>query len=427
MFLRDILAIALHSLRSYRLRSTLTMLGLIIGVAAVILLTSLGQGLTGSVNAAVEPVANNITIVPKVAPFPGAPPAKPLTDGDVAAIAKLPLVREMVPSLTGATTGAAGQNNKAVTASTPRTSYLSAQVDGTTANYLTAQQRTLTAGRFFTDDEDKSGARVAVLGSLVDQGLFGPDPRAALNHMVRLNSITVRVIGVMRSYGATNDTVIIMPLKTVRAGVFGANFGTTADQVDHLTARATSTAAVPAAEDQIRHVLEQRHHITDPQYDDFQVQDLGTRVLTFTSLISLVTSAVPAVAAISLLVGGIGVLNIMLVSVTDRTREIGTRKAVGATASAIMSQFIMESITLAALGGLIGVGVAVATILGLKALLPTMGGIASSGPLSSFDPVLSIGPISAAFGVCLFIGLLAGGWPAWRAAHLEPIEALRFE
>jgi putative ABC transport system permease protein len=422
----DILAIALRSLRAHKLRSALTMLGLIIGVAAVILLTSLGQGLLGSVHAAIEPVANSITVVPKVSPFPGGPPAKPLTDGDVAAIAKIPQVADMVPSVTGASTGAAGQSNKAVTASTRGADYLSAQVDGTTANYLAARQRTLTAGRFFTDTEDRHGAKVAVLGQLVDQALFGPDPYAALNKTVRLNSITVKVIGVLKPYGAANDSVIIMPIKAVRTGVFGSNFGTGAHQVNNLTVKATSTAAVPAAEAQIRRVLRERHHITDPQYDDFQVQDLGTWVPTFTGLITLVTNAVPAAAAISLLVGGIGVLNIMLLSVTDRTREIGTRKAVGASDSAIMGQFIMESITLAGLGGLVGIGASVGIILGLKQVLGNLGGVASSAPLS-FNPVLSPVPIAAAFAICLFIGLLAGGYPAWRAARLKPIEALRFE
>jgi putative ABC transport system permease protein len=145
---------------------------------------------------------------------------------------------------------------------------------------------------------------------------------------------------------------------------------------------------------------------------------------TFTQLIQLITTFVPAIAAVSLLVGGIGVLNIMLVSVTDRTREIGTRKAIGASDSAILSQFALEAIALAGLGGLLGVILGVGLILVTKILIPFIG---ASGFLSSFDPVLSVGPILAAFSISLAIGLLAGAYPAWRAARLEPIEALRYE
>jgi putative ABC transport system permease protein len=181
---------------------------------------------------------------------------------------------------------------------------------------------------------------------------------------------------------------------------------------------------VKAAEAQITQVLSTNHHITDPQYNDFQVQDLGTRVATFTSLITLITNFVPVIAAISLLVGGIGVLNIMLVSVTDRTREIGTRKAIGASDSAILSQFVLEAITLAGLGGLIGVVIGVGLILVTKLLLPLLG---TTGFLSSFSPVLSASPIAVAFFISLAIGLVAGGYPAWRAAQLNPIEALRYE
>jgi putative ABC transport system permease protein len=422
MILREILVIALRGLRAHKMRSGLTMLGLIIGVAAVILLTSFGQGVAGSVNSAIAPVANNITVVPKLSPIPGGPPAEPLTDADERAISKIPEVSEQVPLVTGATTGAAGPQSVAVTASTPTAQFTSASVAGTTANYLSASQKKLAAGTFFNDEQDQSGAKVAVLGPLIDQALYGPDPNAAIGKTVRLNHVLFKVVGVLQSYGSSGDNVIVMPLKAARSGVFGYGYG--GDELSSITVKATSTLTVKAAEDQITQVLMADHHITDPRYEDFQVQDLGARLTTFEQLITLITHFVPAIAAVSLLVGGIGVLNIMLVSVTDRTREIGTRKAIGASDSAILGQFIIEAMALAGLGGLIGVVLGVGLILLTKLLIPYLG---TTGFLSSFDPVLAASPIAVAFVISLAIGLLAGGYPAWRAAQLNPIEALRYE
>jgi len=422
VILRETLVIALRGLRSHKLRSALTMLGLIIGVAAVILLTSFGQGVTGSVNSAIEPVANSITIVPKLSPIPSGPPAEPLRDADAQAIAKLSNVAQLVPVVTGSTTGAAGQVSKAVTASTPGAQYLSATVTGTTANYLSVRQIKMTAGTFFTQAQGNDGAKVAVLGPLVAAALYGPDPNAAIGKPLRLNHANFKVIGVLQSYGASSDNIIVMPIGAARSSVFGYGIG--GNELSSIVVQATSTQTVKAAEAQITQVLQTNHHITDPQYDDFQVQDIGSRVATFTSLITLITNFVPAIAAISLLVGGIGVLNIMLVSVTDRTREIGTRKAIGASDSAILSQFVLEAITLAGLGGLLGVVLGVGLILTTKLLIPLLG---ASGFLSSFNPVLSISPILVAFVISLAIGLVAGSYPAWRAAQLNPIDALRYE
>jgi putative ABC transport system permease protein len=420
--LRETLMIALRGLRSHKLRSALTMLGLIIGVAAVILLTSFGQGVSSSVNSAVSTVANSITVVPKLSPIPGGPPALPLTDADAAAIAKLSNVAQLVPVVTGSTTSAAGPQNVAVTASTPGAQFLSASVTGTTANYTSVRQITLSAGKFFDDAQGRAGAKVAVLGPLVASALYGPNPQAAIGKSLRLNHAYFTVIGVLQSYGASGDNVIVMPLDAARSSVFGFGYG--GNSLSSIIVQATSTATVKPAEAQVTQVLQARHHTTDTQYDDFQVQDLGSRVSTFTQLISLITNLVPAVAAISLLVGGIGVLNIMLVSVTDRTREIGTRKAIGASDGAILGQFVLEAIMLAGLGGLIGVALGVGLILATKLLIPLLG---ARGFLSTFSPVLSVPPIAVAFVISLAIGLVAGGYPAWRAARLNPIEALRYE
>jgi putative ABC transport system permease protein len=352
----------------------------------------------------------------------GGPSAKPLTDADEKAIAKIPGVAEVVPSVTGSTTGAAGQNSVAITAQTAEAEYLSATVTGTTADYAEATQKKLVAGTFFSDEQSDSGARVAVLGPLVAQALFGPDPHQALNQTFRVQHVIFKVVGVLQSYGASSDNVIVVPEGAARSGVFGFGYG--GDELSSIIVKATATPAVQGVEQQIDQILRQNHHITDLRYDDFQVQDLGSRLTTFTQLITLITDFVPAIAAVSLLVGGIGVLNIMLVSVTDRTREIGTRKAIGASDSAILTQFVLEATALAGLGGFIGVSSGVGLILLTKLLVPLLG---PSGFLSSFDPVLAAPPIVVAFAISLAIGLVAGGYPAWRAAQLNPIEALRYE
>ncbi|HZZ48188.1 MAG TPA: ABC transporter permease [Pseudonocardia sp.] len=411
-------------MRTHKLRSGLTMLGLIIGVAAVILLTSFGQGVGDSVNAAIAPVANNITVVPKISPTPGGPPAEPLTDADERAISKLSGVAQLEPEVTGAVTGAAGQNAVAVTASTTTAHFTSASVIGTTSNFLAANQKTVTAGRFFSPIEERTGAKVAVLGTLISRALYGPDPTKALGKTLRLNHVLFTVIGLMPSYGAASDNLVVMPITAARAGVFGYGYG--GDELSKIVVKATDTPFVKPAESAITQLLLQRHHVMNPVYEDFQVQDLGSRLTTFDQLIQLITTFVPAIAAISLLVGGIGVLNIMLVSVTDRTREIGTRKAIGASDSAILTQFALEAIALAGLGGLIGVALGVSLILLTKTLIPLIG-MKGSGFLSSFDPVLSAPPVVVAFAISLTIGLVAGGYPAWRASRLEPIEALRYE
>jgi putative ABC transport system permease protein len=419
---QEMLFIALRTLRSHKWRSALTTLGLVIGVAAVILLTALGQGVAGSVNAAVKPVADAVIIAPILPTTQGGPSAKPLTDHDAESLAAIPGIVDLVPYVDGSATGAVGQVSQAVVVQVPGANYLSATVIGTTANYADAAQRFTEAGTFFTETQAMANVRVAVLGPLVANSLFGPNPNAALDKIVRVNHRPFRVIGVMKAYGQGQDNAVVMPEGAARAGVFGYGYG--GDEVSGIAMLANSTAEVNGIEARAVQILRANHHIHDPKYDDFQVQDLGSRVSTFTQLIQLITSFVPAIAAISLLVGGIGVLNIMLLSVADRTKEIGTRKAVGASDSAILLQFVLEAITLAGLGGLLGVMFGVGMIFMVKLLIPLFG---ANGFLSTFNPILSVTPIAVAFFSSLIIGLFAGGYPAWRAAQLKPVEALRFE
>ncbi|MDQ3901349.1 MAG: ABC transporter permease [Actinomycetota bacterium] len=420
MRLAEALVIALRALRAYRLRSMLTMMGLIIGVSAVILLTACGQGVQNSVDVRIEPVANNITIVPKAADVPGGPPAQSLTDADISALRAAPDVATVTPAVTSAASG----SGTGTLIQTRNTAFLSANIIGTTESWATTNNRDVTAGSFFDAAQARSAARVVVLGPTVATTLFGHDTAAALDQAVQINHAPFKVIGVMQSYGQQLDNTAVMPLSTARRYVVGYGIGV-GDKLNQITVQAPQQAAVPAAMAEITRILDARHHITDPRLRDFQVQSLGARLRSFNQIVYLLTTFTPAVAAISLLVGAIGVLNIMLVSVTDRTREIGLRKAVGATRGAILKQFLTESTVLAGVGGAVGVGVGVGLAFLVRIVAPSVA--PSSGIFAGFTPVLSVLPVSVSFAMSLVIGVVAGCYPAYRAARLRPIAALRFE
>jgi putative ABC transport system permease protein len=406
--LREALRIAMRGLRANRLRSALTMLGIIIGVAAVILLVALGNGLKTSVNAQLEPLANLITIVPTVGNVPGGTAPKDLIDADVAAL------KDLAP---------AGQIDAVIPATTGRALLetdawrFRATVVGSTDRWLEVNNQDLAAGSFYDEAQVRSGAKVIVLGPSVATYLFGDDPAAALNQPVRINRQTFRVIGVMQSVGEPGDSVAIMPLDTARRYIFGGG-----DKINQIIVQAAQSAVVPAAQDEVIRVLSDRHRIKDPANRDFEVQSLRSRLDSFNQILRILTLFTAAVAAISLVVGGIGVLNIMLVSVTERTREIGIRKAIGATRRAVLEQFLIEAVVLAGLGGVIGVGVGI----GLSVLGATIA--PALGPtFESFAPAVTIPSIVISFAISLAIGLVAGGYPANRAARLRPIEALRYQ
>jgi putative ABC transport system permease protein len=412
MNLREALLIALRGLGAHRLRSALTMLGLIIGVSAVVLLVACGQGVQRSVDARIEPVANLITIVPHPANIPGGSAAKNLTDADAAALRKAPDVATVTPAATGTTMVA-----------TSTTTFLSATITGTTEIWAETNSRDLQAGSFFDETQVRSAAKVVVLGPTIASTLFG-DPAVALGQTVQISHQPFRVIGVMQSYGQQLDNTAVMPLSTARRYILGYNIGV-GTELDQIIVQAPQQAAVPAAMNEVTRILNARHRITDPRLRDFQVQSLGRRLQTFNQIVRILTLFTPAVAAISLIVGGIGVLNIMLVSVTERTREIGIRKAVGATSRAILEQFLIEAMVLAGLGGLVGIGVGIGLSFLVGAIAPAFD--PSSGALAGFTPVLSFPPIAVAFAISLAIGLIAGVYPAYRAARLLPIQALRYQ
>ena len=405
MTLREAVRIALRGLRAHRLRSVLTMLGIIIGVAAVILLVAIGNGVQASVNAKVQPLANLITIVPSTGNIPGGGPPKDLIDADVEALQRqVTDAAAVIPAVSGQ-----------VLAETETNKYRS-QVVGSTERWLDINNRDLQVGTFFTTSQVRVTARVVVLGPNVASALFG-DAEAALRQTVRFNHQSFQVIGVMQSVGEPADEDAVMPLETARRFIFGGG-----DKLNQITVQATQAADVPAAEDQVISVLSDRHKISDPAKRDFEVQSLRSRLDTFNQILRMLTLFTASVASISLLVGAIGVLNIMLVSVTERTREIGIRKAIGATRRAILNQFLVEAVVLASLGGMIGVAVGVGlSVLGAR-LAPAFG-----PTLSNFAPSVSVPSVLLAFGISLVIGVVAGGYPANRAARLRPVEALRYE
>jgi putative ABC transport system permease protein len=403
--LKEALRIALHGLRANRLRSVLTMLGIIIGVAAVILLVAIGNGVQASVNAEIQPLANLITIVPSAGKVPGGAPPKDLIDGDVTALEKQVIdAAAIIPATTG----------QALVA-TASTKYRSGVI-GSTERWLEVNNRDVQLGSFFSGAQVRSAARVVVLGPTVASTLFG-DTGAALGQTVRINHQAFKVIGVMQSLGEPADSDAVLPLNTVRRYIFGGG-----DKLNQITVQATQASAVPAAANEVVSILTDRHRIKDPSNRDFEVQSLRSQLDSFNQVLQILTLFTASVAAISLLVGSIGVLNIMLVSVTERTREIGIRKAIGATRRAILQQFLIESIVLAGIGGIIGIVVGVGLSVLAASITPVLG-----PTFGSFAPTVSLPSVVLSFGVSLAIGVIAGGYPANRAARLRPIEALRYQ
>jgi putative ABC transport system permease protein len=401
----EVVRIAVRGLRANKLRSALTTLGIIIGVSAVILLTALGNGIQAGFNEQFGSLNTQITVQPTEGGVPGGGQARDLTENDMEAIAN-PRNAPDVASVTPIVGGAAllqrdGQQY--------RTS-----VTGTTADYLRITDRELTAGRGFSEQEVRTNAKVVVLGPETVTQLFGGNATAALNQEIRIGRAVFRVIGTVEATGQQDD-VAIMPIGAARSYLTGGE-----DELDTIIVRARSAEAVTAASEQITEVLSDRHNIRDPAKRDFDVQALQQQIQEATQFLSFLTLFTAAVAGISLIVGSIGVANIMLVTVTERTREIGIRKAIGARPRVILGQFLLESVFLSGLGGLIGIALGVGLSLTGAAVLPQ---VFPDFPAPSVDP----GSIVLSFTFSLLIGLIAGGYPAHRASRLRPIEALRYQ
>jgi putative ABC transport system permease protein len=407
--LRMTLLAAFRALRRNKLRSALTMLGIVIGVAAVIAMVSVGQGANEAVQKQIESLGTDLLmIVPGATTAGGARSGwggvSTLTRGDAEAIRRdCPSVGEVTYFRRQVVQVIYGNQNWSTVA------------QGTTPSYARIRNWSTSEGSFFSQRDDDAANRVVVIGQTVARQLFAPgeDPVGAL---IRIKEVPFTVIGVLQpkgqsSYGQDQDDVVLMPFNTAVRRVLGTAFVGT---VDMIFASAASSGEIERAETEITNLLHERHHIQTGEDDDFTVRNLNEFAQARASASRVMSTLLLAVASISLLVGGIGIMNILLVSVTERTHEIGIRMAIGAKTHHILFQFLVEAITLSTAGGLAG------------ALL----GIAGAEAISFFANWPTVLSPTAVLGSVLFsgaVGVFFGFYPARRASRLDPILALRYE
>jgi putative ABC transport system permease protein len=411
----EALRVAFAGLLANRLRSSLTMLGILIGVAAVILLVAVGNGASVQINNQIQALgANVIFVYPSNARGTGGVSqgfgtSQTLSMADVDAINSRQQDPDIVAAIPIASSGGqitfANQNYFAPTT-------------GTTVDFPQVRDYQIAEGSFFTQDDVTSQHRVVVLGSTVVTNLFGTtDP---VGQTIKINRQSFRVIGVFAAKGGSGlgsqDNVVVAPITAVWAYLSGGR----GKNISQIVASASSASTVTQAETELTTILLQRHQISDPTQADFQLQSQQDILNQANSISTALTLVLGAIAGISLVVGGIGIMNIMLVTVTERTREIGIRKAIGARWRDVLTQFLIEAMVLSGLGG--ALGIALGTLLAFEA--PQIPAIASS---SFPPPVVSVPSVLLAFGVSVGIGLFFGIYPANRAARLHPIEALRHE
>ncbi|MEQ8247001.1 MAG: ABC transporter permease [Alphaproteobacteria bacterium] len=405
------IAVALRALRVNALRSGLTMLGIVIGVGAVIAMVAVGAGAQDRVNQQIESLGANLLIVfnssgRQVGARLGAGSRLSLTLEDARALqTEIDAVAFSAPTVRGSTQLIYGNLN------------WSTNTQGTTPEYFTVREWDVVEGRMFSTDDVRRSTKVAVIGKTVADNLFVD--QTPIGETMRIKKVPFEVIGVLapkgqNSFGQDQDDVVLIPITTARTRVLGTSARSRPDSVNVISVKAVSAARMKEAEEAVNELLRQRHRIGPGEEDDFTVRNLSEITDARAESQRILTLLLAAVASIALLVGGIGIMNIMLVSVTERTREIGLRMAVGARRRDILVQFLVEAVTLCLIGGIVGV------IVGL-------GGAALVANLAGW-PVL-IEPLALVIAVAFSgaVGVFFGYYPARKAARLDPIDALRYE
>ncbi len=399
---------ALESLNSNKLRSSLTILGIVIGVAAVIAMLAVGAGAQSTITGSINGIGSNLLFVMSGNATSEVRNVKRISLEDANALLdqyQAPSVEAIAPVVTGSLEVTAGGEKTSST------------VYGVTPDYQSVRNEELTEGSFITEENQLGRASVAVLGVDVADKLFGRR-EGLVGESIRINGQPFRVIGILASKGGSSfgsqDNVVLTPLTTAQVRLFNM----TSNEIDMLMVQATSASTVKQASDEISQILRLRHR-TKVGEDDFTIFSQEDFVATAQTITGVLTIFLGGIAAISLLVGGIGIMNIMLVSVTERTREIGLRKALGARKRDILIQFLTESSLLSLFGGVLGIalGWLIAFIVGKIA--------AASG--TPFTPLVGLNAVILATVFSTAVGLFFGLYPANRAANLEPVEALRYE